>query len=101
MNLSPNTSSINAHMGLANASAHNIANSNTSGFERIKTDINEGVGGGVKTSYKKEPSYSSYSNTDLAKEITDQIISGYAVGANGVAVKTQDQISGTLLDIKA
>lgn len=101
MNISSSISSINANMGLANASAHNIANSNTSGFERIKTDINEDAVGGVKASYRKESNTSPYSNTDLTKEITNQIVSGYAVGANGVAIKTKDEMAGTLLDIYA
>ena len=101
MNISSSTSSINANMGLTNASAHNIANSNTNGFERTKTDINEDATGGVKASYQKEPNTSPYSNTDLTKEITNQIVAGYAVGANGVAIKTKDEMAGTLLDLYA
>jgi flagellar hook protein FlgE len=42
-----------------------------------------------------------YSNTDLVKEFTNQILSYQAVGANAVSIQTQDQVSGTLLDIKA
>lgn len=101
MNISSSTSSIYAHSQVANASAHNIANANTQGFERTKTDLNEGINGNVKASFDKQPNDTLYSNTDLTKEITNQIVSGYAVGANGVAIKTQDQISGTLLDLKA
>jgi flagellar basal-body rod protein FlgC len=101
MNISSSVSSINANMGLANASAHNIANANTEGFERLKTDINENRTGGVRASYQEEPNESMYSNTDLAKEITNQIVAGYAVGANGAAIKTKDEMAGTLLDIYA
>jgi flagellar hook protein FlgE len=101
MNISNSVSSINAHSGLANASAHNIANANTEGFERLKTDINENKTGGVNASYQKEPNNTPHSNTDLAKEITNQIVAGYAVGANGVAIKTKDEIAGTVLDIYA
>jgi flagellar hook protein FlgE len=101
MNIGNNVSSIAAHGGLANASAHNIANSNTQGFERLKTNINENATGGAEASYQKEPNDTPYSNTDLAKEITNQIVAGYAVGANGAAIKTQDEITGTLLDIYA
>lgn len=101
MNISSSISSINAHSGLANASAHNIANANTEGFERLKTDINENKRGGVTASYQKEPNSSPYSNTDLVKEMTNQIVAGYAVGANGIAVKTKDEITGTMLDIYA
>ena len=49
----------------------------------------------------KIESTNPYSNTDLAKEMTDQIISYQAVGANAVSIQTQDEVSGTLLDIKA
>lgn len=101
MNISSSTSSILAHEGLANASSHNIANSNTESFSRIKTDINEDASGGVKANFQKEQNDSLNSNTDLAKEITNSMIAGYAVGANGVAIQTQDQLTGTLLDIKA
>ena len=101
MNIGNSVSSIVAHEGLTNAGAHNIANSNTRGFERLKTDINENAAGGVEASYQKEPNNTPYSNTDLAKAMTNQIIAGYAVGANGTAIKTQDEITGTLLDIYA
>ena len=101
MNISSSVSSINAHSGLANASAHNIANANTEGFERSRTDINENKTGGVKASYQKEANSTPYSNTDLAKEITNQIVAGYGVDANGVAIKTKDEMAGTILDIYA
>ena len=101
MNIGNNVSSIAAHEGLANASAHNIANSNTQGFERLKTNINENAIGGAEASYQKVPNDTPYSNTDLTKEITNQMLAGYAVGANGAAIKTQDEITGTLLDIYA
>lgn len=101
MNISNSSSSIYAHLELANASSHNLANANTDGFSRVQTNINENSTGGVKTTSSIQPNNSLHSNTDLTKEITNQIISGYAVGANGVAIQTQDQISGTLLDIKA
>jgi flagellar hook protein FlgE len=42
-----------------------------------------------------------YSNTDLAKEMTDQIVSYNVVGANTVSLQTQNDVTGTLLDIKA
>jgi flagellar basal-body rod protein FlgC len=101
MNIGSSLSSINAHTGLANASMHNVANAATPGFERIKTDINENKGGSVEAAYQKEPNSSPYSNTDMVKEITNEIVARYGVGANGAVIKTKDETAGTLLDIYA
>ena len=101
MNVSNSTSSINAHQELLNSSAHNIANSITKGFERLDTEIVEASNNSVTTVTDKIESTNPYSNTDLAKEMTGQIISYQAVGANAVSIQTQDEVSGTLLDIKA
>jgi flagellar hook protein FlgE len=101
MNINSSTSSIYAHQNLLNSSAHNIANSNTQNFERLDTKIVENSNNSVKAVSNKIENQNPYSNTDLVKEITDQIISYQAVGANAVSIQTQDQVSGTLLDIKA
>ncbi len=101
MNINSSISSIQAHQGLANASANNIANANTKNFERTQTTIEEQENGGVEAVYEKEENDSPYSNTDLTKEITDQIISYHAVGANVVAIKTKNSTEDTLLDLHA
>jgi len=41
------------------------------------------------------------SNTDLAKEITNQIIAKDGVSVNANAIKTQNEMMGSLLDLKA
>ncbi|MBE0514322.1 MAG: hypothetical protein IBX42_05130 [Sulfurimonas sp.] len=41
------------------------------------------------------------SQSELSKEITDQIIVQNATAVNVTAIKTQDDILGSLLDIKA
>jgi flagellar hook protein FlgE len=41
------------------------------------------------------------STTDLAKEIPNQIVAQNVNSANVSAIKTQDQMLGSLLDIKA
>lgn len=101
MNINNSTSSIYAHQELLNSSAHNIANSNTDKFERIDTRINENGKDGVKAVSTKIENQNPYSNTDLVKEMTDQVISYHAVGANAVSIKTQNELEGTILDIKA
>ena len=101
MNINGNTSSIYAHQGLLDASANNIANSNTKNFERTQTTIVEDGKDNVKATYKKVENTNPYSNTDLTKEITDQIVSYHAVGANAVAIKTQNSTMDTILDMYA
>jgi len=72
MNISTNVSSISAHQGMLNNSAHNVANAS-----------------------------SDKSQTDLAKEIPDQMLIQKTVAANANVIKAQDEMLGSLLDIKA
>ena len=44
---------------------------------------------------------SAKSQTDLATELTNQIIAQDAVAVNVSAIKTQEEMIGSLLDIKA
>lgn len=101
MNINSSISSIYAHQDLLDASSHNLANSNTQNFERTDTTIEEGSQNSVKAVYEKVENNTPYSNTDLTKEVTDQIISYHAVGANAVAIKTQNSTEDTLLDMYA
>ena len=101
MNVSSSLSSINAHQNLLNASSNNIANSNTKGFERTDTIMQSDKYGGVKAVYDKIENNNVYSNTNLVKEFTDQIVSYHAISANTVALKTQNSVEKTLLDIYA
>ena len=101
MTIGSSISSINANIDLQNSSAHNIANSNTRGFERVETTLSENRVGNPEAINTKTQNNSEFSNTDLTKEITNQILSYIAVGANGVAPQTQNEVEGTLLDIYA
>ena len=102
MNVSNNISSIGAHQTMLNASANNVANVNTDGFIPNDTRVTNSSNSSV-TAYnvKADDNGSTKSQTDLAKEIPDQIIAQDATGVNVAAIKTQDQMFGTLLDIKA
>jgi len=73
MNISSNVSSLQNNQSLLNTSANNIAN------------INSG---------------SSKGQADLAKEIPNQIVAQRASDVNVQAIKAQDDVMGTLLDIK-
>ena len=101
MNINSNTSSIYAHQGLLNSSAHNIANGSTDGFDRVNTTIVESGKDSVKAVSNKIETNNPYSSTDLTKEITDQIVSYHAVGANVVAIKAQNSLEDTILDMYA
>lgn len=71
MNIQNNISSLNSYQSTLNTSANNIAKGSANG------------------------------QTDLAKELTDQIIVQDATEVNATAIKTQDEMLGSLLDIKA
>ncbi|QOP44716.1 hypothetical protein FJR45_06040 [Sulfurimonas sediminis] len=63
---------------------------------RVTNDANS-----VRATIRKaDDNGSSRSQTDLAKEIPDQIIAQDATALNVTAIKTQDEMMGTLLDIK-
>lgn len=101
MNISSNISSIYAQQNVMASSANNIANSNTNGFRPTDTKV---VGGEdlLKTSSRKaDDNGSKMSQTNLAKELTDQIVSKDVTALNVTAIKTQDEMLGSLLDLKA
>lgn len=103
MNISTNISSINAHKTMLNSSGHNVANVNTDGFVPNSTTIvNKGSDSSVDANLRKsDDTGSPKSQTDLAKEFPDQIVAQDATSVNVTAVKTQDEMFGSLLDIKA
>ena len=102
MNISNNVSSIQAHQTMLNTSGNNIANVNTDKFVPSDTRITNSSNTSVSAyNVKADDNGSQRSQTDLAKEIPDQIIAQDATGVNVAAIKTQDEMFGTLLDIKA
>lgn len=101
MNISNNISSIQAHQNMMNVSANNVANVNSDGFVPSNAKV---IGGdnSIKTNVSKaDDNGSKISQTDLAKEIPDQIVAKEATAVNVTAIKTQDEMLGSLLDIKA
>ena len=101
MNISSNISSIGSHQTLQNTSANNIANVNSDGFIPKDTRLS-GTGSSVTANTRlADDNGSQRSQTDVAKELTNQIVSQNATGVNVSAIKTQDEMLGSLLDIKA
>ena len=101
MNISSNISSINSHQTMMNTSANNVANVNTDGFRPSDTKISSNTESTAANSRLSADTGSEKSQTDVAKELTDQIIAQDASAVNVSAIKSQDEMLGSLLDIKA
>jgi len=101
MNISNNVSSISAHQTMMNNSAHNVANVNTDGFIPKSTVINSNTNTVNANTREATDSNYSRSQTDISKEIPDQMIAQRATEMNVTTIKTQDEMFGSLLDIKA
>jgi len=101
LSISTNLSSLQANQVFMNTNANNIANVNTDGFIPTDTRIIENQNSVDATTRLADNNGSSKSQTDLTKELTDQVIISGVEEANVTAIKTQDEMFGTLLDIKA
>lgn len=101
MNISNNISSIQAHQTMLNVNASNVANVNTDRFVPTDTRMSEQSGSVSANTRLVDDNGSTKSQTDLAKELPDQIIAQDAVAVNISAIKTRDEMMGTLLDMKA
>jgi flagellar hook protein FlgE len=99
--ISSNVSSIQANQVFMNNNANNIANVNTDGFIPSDTQLSDTGNGSVSAKTRLATDNGSpKSQTDLAKEIPDQITISRSVEANVNAIKTQDEMFGSLLNIK-
>ena len=90
-------SGVNAASSRLDAAAHNIANAQTPDFKRqvVHQASQETVG--VVTSVGK----SDEIGADLAADLVEQMSASYAYKANLRTIQTQDQMLGSLLDVKA
>ncbi len=95
-------SSMNAHSTWMDVNANNVANVNSDKFKSIDTKIeNEGNENPKAELRENKRNAGDRSNTDLAKEMTDQIPIEKGFGVNAKVVKTKDEMLGTLMDIKS
>ncbi|WP_321778289.1 flagellar basal body rod C-terminal domain-containing protein [Sulfurimonas sp.] len=101
MNISNNISSIQAHQTMMNTNANNIANVNSTGYIPSDTKIINQENSVSTHTRKADNNGSTNSQTDLSKELPEQIVIEDATEVNVTAIKTQDEMLGTLLDIKA
>ncbi len=97
------------------SNAHNTANVNTDGFKKSRVTLHEGSNSGVVVAnisrvetpgplvYEQTNEGSTLvekSNVDLAEEIPQMLINRRTYQANIKMIQTQDEMLGTLLDIK-
>lgn len=102
MVISNNVASLQVNQTFLNTTANNVANVNTDGFIPQDTRITNSDSKTPKANVRQaDDNGSQRSQTDLSKEIPDQIIQSGVAEANVAAIKTQDEMFGTLLDIKA
>ena len=99
MNISANVSSIQANQTFMNNNANNIANVNSDGFVPTQTTISDAGGSVQANSSLATDNGSEKSQTNLTKELTDQIVIENVNEVNVKAIQTQDKMLGSLLDI--
>jgi len=99
--ISSNVSSLMSNQVYMNNNAHNVANVNTDGYVPRETTISETQNGSTKANTTQADSNGSErSQTDLSKEITDQISIEKIAASNVQAIRTQDEMLGSLLDMR-
>ncbi len=98
---SSSISSMGAHSIWMDVNANNIANVNTDKFKSVDTKLQEDMSGAPKAFLREGlENPSGKSATELSKELTDQIPVEKGYGVNAKVIKAQDEMLGTLLDMK-
>ena len=90
-----NSTAMTAMSNWMNNSAQNVANVNTDNYNATQTTITNQNDAIVAQSSK------STNGTDLTTEFTDQIAIDKSFKANVETIKTQNEMLGSLLDMKA
>jgi len=88
-----NVGSIGAYNNWMSHNSNNVANVNTKDFEATETTLDNEHGEVVANSS------TTNHGTNLSKEFTDQISIAKGVEANTQAIKTEDKLIGSLLDM--
>ena len=98
MNISNNVASITANQTVLNSTANNIANVNTDKYVPKDTIVTNNLSTNTRLA---DNTGNKMSQTNLSKEIPDLIVEEKVNAVNVNAIKTQDEMFGSLLDIKA
>lgn len=96
-----NISSMNAHTQYLNTNANNIANVNSDGFIPTETNLAENINSVGVNLKQADNKNLPFSQTNLTKEIPEQILIGYGFNANAISFKTYDEMMGSIIDLKA
>jgi flagellar basal-body rod protein FlgC len=105
---------IRAFQTKLNTTSNNVANVNSDEFKKSRTEMTETAPQGVRAETRvvdtpgpqvvRETGNGvdtvELSNVNLAEEMTDMITAGHGVKANVASIRTQDEMIGTLLDMK-
>lgn len=106
--LGPSVSALNAFGTKMASSAENIANSQSAAYKKSRVVLtNQEPGGTVKADVSRDNSPGvqtadgeELSNVDLAEELVSTIPTSYGFKASVQTIKTMDDMSGTIIDIK-
>ena len=113
MALNTSVSALRAISTASAVGANNVANINTEGFDRSRVTFAETQPAGVEVAATDRVDTQGplrvnaagdtveLSNTDLARETTGDITRLRSFQSNTAAVRTQDEMLGTLIDLKA
>lgn len=103
ISLSAGLSGIQAASFKESVSADNIANATTDGFEKYNVSQTESTNmSGVKiSSISRTTNNGVESNTDIAIKMVNQISNKNELSGDLSVIKTQDKMTGALLDIMA
>ncbi len=108
-----NVAGVKAFQQKLNVTANNIANVNTDEFKKQRALLHQDDHGGIRVEIDKvdTPGYpketvvdgkvvqSESSNVDLAEALTETIPTQAGYDANLKAIQTEDEMTGTLLDV--
>ena len=111
-------SSLSALLGLQKkleSTANNVANVDSDGYKKTRVTLLEGAQGGVTANVQKVEDQGPLayeqtakgdqlvekSNVDLTQELPDLMITKRSYQANLKAIRTEDEMLGSLLDIKS
>lgn len=110
-------SGISANTVRAAVAANNIANVNTSGFKASRVTVESSGSDRQETHITESTESGSFiprsdglpegseleetSNVDLAEEFVQLQISEHGYSANAAVIRTQDEMLGTVLDMRA
>lgn len=101
MNVSNNISSLQAHQTMMNSSANNVANVNSEKYVPTDVRMQSSENSVTPNVRRADDNGSANSQSDLSKELTDQIVVEDVTAANVATIRTQDEMLGSLLDTKA